>query len=50
MVEEIKKELLEFRAEQLPSYNSPYHYQSEIWSGLELFIEWLEKKNTNLGS
>lgn len=43
-MEEIKKLICQFKEEQLPDAESPFHYEAEIWAGMKSFIDWLENK------
>ena len=43
-VEEIKNAIYQFKKEELPDAESPFHYEAEIWAGMKHFIQWLEAK------
>jgi hypothetical protein len=45
-IEEIKKLLHQFKKEELPNAEEPYHYEEETWQGMKHFIEWLERKES----
>ena len=39
-----KKAVYQFKEEELPDAESPFHYEAEIWSGMKSFIRWIEAK------
>ena len=41
-IEEIKKLIDKFKTEQLPNSEKPFHYEAEVWSGMQHFIQWLD--------
>lgn len=43
-IEEIKNAIYQFKKEELPDAESPFHYEAEIWAGMKHFIQWLEAK------
>ena len=43
-IEEIKKLLIEYRDEEMPGWNEPFHYHAEGWASMEYFLEWLKRK------
>lgn len=43
-IEEIKNYIFQFKKEELPDAEAPFHYEAEIWSGMKHFIRWLENK------
>ena len=45
-IKEITDLVYRFKQEELPDAESPYHYEAEIWSGMKLFLRWLEAKNS----
>lgn len=46
-VEDIKKAIFQFKKECLPDAEVPFHYEAEIWAGMESFIRWLESKGND---
>ena len=40
---EIKTLLQKYRDEQMPNWNTPYHYEAEGWAAMRYFILWLER-------
>ena len=44
-INEIKKLIKEFKKEELPNANTPFHYEAEQAAGFDYFIEWLTKKS-----
>jgi hypothetical protein len=42
--EDIEKLLIEYRDEQMPGWNEPYHYEAEGWQSMLYFLEWLKRK------
>jgi len=44
-IEETKKLLLQYRDEEMPDWNTPFHYQSEGWATMKYFLQWLESKS-----
>ena len=44
-MEEIEKLIYQYKKEQLPDADSPFHYEAEAWAGLKYFLEWLKYKN-----
>lgn len=47
-IEEINKLLLQYRDEEMPYWDTPYHCDAEGWSAMKYFIQWLERKNNEL--
>ena len=45
--EKVKKLLIEYRDEQMPEWNTPYHYDTEGWASMEYFIKWLNQKSND---
>jgi len=43
-MEEIKNLIYQFKKEELPNAESPFHYEAEIWAGMKSFLMWLEIK------
>lgn len=43
-IEDIKKAIFKFKKECLPDAEAPFHYEAEIWAGMQSFIRWLESK------
>jgi len=46
-IEEAKKLLIEYRDEQMPDWNTPYHYDAEGWASMKYFMQWLDKKSND---
>lgn len=46
-VEDIKKAIFQFKKECLPDAEAPFHYEAEIWAGMQSFIRWLESKGND---
>ncbi|HRH83609.1 MAG TPA: hypothetical protein PK210_05165 [Bacteroidia bacterium] len=46
-VEDIKKAIFRFKKECLPDAEAPFHYEAEIWAGMQSFIRWLESKSND---
>ena len=46
-VEDIKKAIFQFKKECLPDAEAPFHYEAEIWAGIQSFIRWLESKGND---
>ena len=44
-IEETKKLLIQYRDEEMPNWNEPYHYEAEGWQSMLHFLEWLERKS-----
>ena len=42
---EIKTLLEQYRDEEMPNWNAPFHYEAEGWASMKYFIQWLERKN-----
>lgn len=42
---EVKTLLEQYRDEEMPNWNTPFHYDAEGWSAMEYFIQWLERKS-----
>lgn len=40
----VKKLLEQYRNEEMPDWNTPFHYDCEGWAAIKYFIEWLENK------
>jgi len=43
-IDYIKKAIEQYKKEELPDFETPYHYEAEIWSGMKSFIAWLDKQ------
>lgn len=39
---ELKSLLHKFKKEELPDAEIPFHYEAEIWAGMEHLVVWLE--------
>lgn len=48
--EEIIKLLNSYKENELPDAEEPYHFQREIWSGMQRFIEWFKMIKQNKDS
>ena len=46
-IKEVKKALHEYKKQELPDSESPYHFEAEIWAGMEHFMFWLKDKKIN---
>ena len=44
MKEKIQELVYQFKKEELPDAESPYHFEAEIWAGMKSFLMWLEIK------
>lgn len=44
---EIKTLLEQYRDEEMPNWNTPFHYEAEGWASMKYFIEWLERKSND---
>jgi len=44
---EIKTLLEQYRDEEMPNWNAPYHYEAEGWASMKYFIQWLERRSNN---
>ena len=44
-IEETKKLLLQYRDEEMPNWNKPFHYEAEGWAAMKYFLQWLECKS-----
>lgn len=44
-IEETKKLLLQYRDEEMPNWNKPFHYEAEGWAAMKYFLQWLERKS-----
>lgn len=40
---EIKTLIEQYKVEEMPDWNVPYHYDAEGWAALKAFIRWLER-------
>lgn len=47
LVEEMTKLLEQYRDEEMPDWNSPFHYEAEGWAAMKYFIKWLERKSND---
>lgn len=34
----------DFKKEELPNAEAAFHYESEMWSGMQRFLEWMKNK------
>lgn len=46
-INNVKDFILQFKKENLPDAETPFHYEAEIWSGMKQFIQFLEEKEKN---
>ena len=46
-IAEIKKVIKQYKKEQLPDAETPYHFEAEIWSGMRNFLMWIESKRND---
>jgi hypothetical protein len=46
-VEEVEKAIKQYKKEQLPDAETPYHFDAEIWSGMKSFLRWIESKSND---
>ena len=44
---EIKTLLEQYRDEEMPNWNKPFHYEAEGWASMEYFIQWLELRRND---
>ena len=44
---EIKTLLEQYRDEEMPNWNAPFHYEAEGWASMKFFIQWLERKSND---
>lgn len=44
---EIKSLLYQYRDEEMPDWDTPYHYDAEGWAAMKYFIQWLERKSND---
>ena len=44
---EIKTLLEQYRDEEMPNWNAPFHYEAEGWASMKYFIEWLERRSND---
>lgn len=47
LVKEMTKLLEQYRDEEMPDWNSPFHYDAEGWAAMKYFIRWLECKSND---
>lgn len=45
MVSKPEYKIGEFKKEELSNSEIPFDCESEVWSGMKIFMEWLECKN-----
>lgn len=43
----IKTLLEQYRDEEMPDWNTPFHYNAEGWASMKYFINWLEDKGND---
>jgi hypothetical protein len=44
---EIKTLLEQYRDEEMPDWNTPFHYEAEGWASMKYFIQWLERRSND---
>jgi hypothetical protein len=44
---EIKTLLEQYRDEEMPDWNTPYHYDAEGWAAMKYFSQWLERRSND---
>lgn len=44
---EIKSLLEQYRDEEMPDWNTPFHYDAEGWASMKYFIQWLDHKSND---
>ena len=44
---EIKTLLEQYRDEEMPNWNAPFHYDAEGWEAMKYFIQWLERRSND---
>ena len=44
---EIKTLLEQYRDEEMPNWNAPFHYEAEGWASMKYFIQWLERRSND---
>ena len=44
--EEIERRVTEFKEQELPDRNIPFHFEAEISAGIDSFLLWLKSKLT----
>ena len=44
---EVKTFLEQYRDEEMPGWNKPFHYDAEGWVAMKYFIKWLERKSND---
>lgn len=47
-IQHLEKLLNEYKKEELPNAESPYHHEAEIASGLKYLILWVKNKNYHI--
>lgn len=43
----VKTLLEQYRDEEMPNWNAPFHYDAEGWAAMKHFIQWLERKSND---
>lgn len=46
-IEEVKKAIKQYKSEQLQCAETPYHFESEIWKGMNSFLSWLDSNRNH---
>lgn len=47
LLAEIKSLVEQYRDEEMPDWNTPYHYDAEGWAAMKYFIQWLERNSND---
>jgi hypothetical protein len=47
LFDEVKTLLEQYRDEEMPNWNIPFHYEAEGWASMKYFIEWLERRSND---
>ena len=40
----VESSIMQFKEEELPDAETPFHHNAEVWSGMQRFIDWLKQK------
>lgn len=49
-VGKIKKTLEQYRDEEMPGWDTPFHHDAEGWAAMKYFIRWLESKDNDIAN
>jgi len=47
-INQIEKLINDFKNEELPDADTPFHYEKEIAAGFKDFVKWLKKRDINI--